>query len=162
MHTKNETPVLILAILTTLCVVGCGGPDGELAFLKDLVPATGRVTLDGEPLSGAIVTFFPDIAVAGGREATAVTDADGVYELVTPVPGASRNQSKGALPGEYVVSISKIAMPDGRPVPEGITDDADAMEKGAEESVPAKYSDPQASTLKATVAPPKAENNFDL
>ena len=93
--------------------------------------------------------------------ASAVTDADGKYELVTAVSGALSEQSKGALAGEYGVVINKLAMPDGSPLPPNLGG-ADAMEEGAVESVPAKYSDAGAPTLKATVAAPKAENNFEL
>ena len=164
MNRTGETLVLSFVLSITLWSVGCGGPDNaaELAFLKDLVPATGRVTLDGKPLSGATVTFVPDITVEGGRMATALTDADGVYELITSVPAVTPEESKGALPGEYVVVISRIAMPDGAPIPEDVTDEADFLAKGAIQFVPEKHTDPETTTLKATVAPPKAENNFEL
>ena len=164
MHRTGETLVLSFVLSITLWSVGCGGPDNaaELAFLKDLVPATGRVTLDGKPLSGATVSFVPDITVEGGRMAMAITDANGAYELVTGVPSLPPEESKGVLPGEYTVAISRIAMPDGKPMPEGITEEADFLAKGAIQFVPEKYTDPNTSTLKATVAPPKAENNFEL
>ena len=162
MYAKNETLVLMLAMVVTLGVVGCGGSGEEPTFLKDLVPATGNVTLNGEPLSGATVIFAPGISVEGGRMATAVTDESGAYELITRVPGMSEEQTKGALPGEYVVSLSLIAMPDGAPFPEGLTDEGEAISKGAKQLVPAKYTDMSTSTLKATVASPKAENDFKL
>lgn len=38
---------------------------------------TGKVTIDGQPLSGAIVSFMPE----KGRPATGLTDKDGKYEL---------------------------------------------------------------------------------
>ena len=160
MHAKNETSALVLAFLCTVCVAGCSEAE-KPDFLDQLIPATGRVTLDGKPLAMANVTFIPDVSVEGGRAATAVTDADGMYELVTSLPGTPQEQPKGVLPGEYVVVISKLAMPDGTPLPKNLGG-ADALDQGAVESVPAKYNDPSASTLKATVAPPKAENNFEL
>ena len=162
MHARNETLVLMLVMVITLGIVGCGGSGAEPAFLKDLVPATGTVTLDGKPLSGATVIFSPDISVEGARSATAITDESGAYELITSVPGTSREKSKGALPGQYLVSLSLIAMPDGAPFPDDIIDENDAIARGAKQLVPEKYTDPQTSTLKATVASPKAENDFKL
>ena len=94
--------------------------------------------------------------------ATGVTDESGMYELITSVPGTSPDESKGALPGEYVVAISRIAMPDGAPFPEGITEENEALAQGAKQFVPAELTDPQTSTLKATVASPSAENDFEL
>ena len=162
MYAKNETLVLMLAMVVTLGVVGCGGSGEEPTFLKDLVPATGNVTLNGEPLSGATVIFAPGISVEGGRMATAVTDDSGAYELITRVPGASEEKSKGALPGEYVVAISRIELPEGVTLPDDISDENEAIARGAKQLVPEEYVDPQTSTLKATVASPKAENDFKL
>ena len=153
--------VLTLTMGMALCCVGCWSQQ-KPAFMKGLVPATGRVTLKGKPLPGATVRFVPPITAEGGRDAMAMTDKDGRYELSTLVPGVAPKDSKGALPGEYVVAISCIAMPDGAPFPPGILDENDALGKGAKQFVPAKQTDPATSTLKATVAAPKAENNFDL
>lgn len=161
MLTSKKMAVLALATGAALCFMGCGSKQ-KPAFVKNLVPATGRVTLKGKPLSGATVRFVPPISVDGGREATAIADQDGRYELATVVPGVSPKDSKGALPGEYVVSISRIAMPDGAPFPPDVRDENDAIMKGAKQSVPAVYTDAATSTLKATVAGPKAENNFEL
>jgi len=160
MYATDGTQFLRLLLVIALWMVGCGGP--EVPFLKDLVPATGRVTLDGKPLSGATVTFSPDIAVEGGRFATGVTDANGVYELAVMVSGITPEQSKGALPGEYVVSISRVEMPDVPPAPEGSEEAGAFSEEMGKQLVPSQYTDPQTSKLKATVAAPKAENNFDL
>ena len=94
--------------------------------------------------------------------ATAVTDDSGAYELITRVPGASEEKSKGALPGEYVVAISRIELPEGVTLPDDISDENEAIARGAKQLVPEEYVDPQTSTLKATVASPKAENDFKL
>ena len=75
-------------ILTLLA--GCGG--GEVS---GLVPVTGQVTLDGEPLAGALVAFRK----SSGRPVTGITDDDGRYEL-----RYARGQL-GAKPGVYQVSI---------------------------------------------------------
>ncbi len=82
--------------------------------------------------------------------------------MSTLAPGVSPDQSKGVIPGEYVVVLSRVAMPDGGPPPADIIDENDAIAKGLKQYVPAKYTNPETSPLKVTVASPKAENNFDL
>jgi len=161
MRIAKQTAVLVLAMGAILWIVGCGAKR-NLDFLKDAVPATGHVTLAGKPLPGATVSFIPTIQSAGGRDATGVTDASGVYQMSTLVSGVSPDQSKGVVPGEYVVVISRVAMPDGTPPPADIIDENDAIAKGARQSVPAKYTNPETSPLKVRVAPPKAENDFKL
>ena len=121
------------------------------------------MTLDGEPLKSAVVAFFPD-GEDGVRGATGVTGDDGKYELTTPIANMSPEDSKGAVPGKYKVVISKIALPDGSPVPLG-TSDADAIEQGASESVPTKYSSMEQTELTAKVAAKGGEGlviDFDL
>jgi len=161
MHTAKKNAVLVFAITATPWIVGCGAKK-DLGFLKDAVPATGRVTVAGKPLAGATVRFLPTIQSTGGREASAVTDESGRYEMSTLVPGVSPDESKGVVPGEYVVAISRVAMPDGAPAPPDIIDENDAIARGARQHVPEKYTDPENSPLQATVAPPKAEHDFDL
>ena len=163
MYNSCRLRVLVLGLIMIGCMAGCGANNAEeLAFLNNLVPATGHVTLKGQPLSGATVTFFADTATKGARDARAVTDANGGYELITRVPGVSQEKTKGALPGAYVVTISKITMPDGaQSLEEGATE-LDAIAAGAVEAVPEKYTDPGTTTLKVTVAAPKAENDFEL
>src|SRR5262249_54693299 len=75
--------------------LGCGG--GKVA------PVSGRITLDGEPLANASVTFQP-MAQANnpnpGPGSSAITDAEGRYTL--EVVGWKR---KGAIIGKHRVSI---------------------------------------------------------
>jgi len=63
-------------------IVGCGRSD-----LPELGRVQGTVTLDGKPLSGAAVGFYP---LSGGRQALSIIDEDGKYELtfVDGVDGA--------------------------------------------------------------------------
>jgi hypothetical protein len=84
-------------VLGLALIAACGRPsDGRI-----LVPTSGRVTLDGKSLEGAIVTFVPQSA--GGLAASATTDVRGRYDLLTP--GAPR---PGVVPGSYAVTIMKI------------------------------------------------------
>jgi hypothetical protein len=80
-----------------LVAAGCGG--------NGLVTVTGKVTLDGEPLSDATVIFVPveganKLSTPGGR-----TDESGVFYLTT------REINDGAMPGEYNVTVTKKELP---------------------------------------------------
>ena len=71
---------------------GCG-QKGPL-----LVPVSGLVTLDGEPLASAVVAFEH---TGGLNMATGVTKDDGRFEL------AIHKMGKGATPGPHRVQISR-------------------------------------------------------
>lgn len=87
----------------------CGCSSGDRA----LAPVTGKVTLDGKPLSGGGVTFQP-IAAAGstsaGRGSVAYCDGEGNFTLKT-IDG-----HPGAVVGAHRVRIygprNKIASAD--------------------------------------------------
>lgn len=66
--------LLVVAVsLLTLQLTGCGRVNDQ----PELGQVTGTVTLDGAPLKGIEVVFFPD----SGRPARGKTDAEGKYEL---------------------------------------------------------------------------------
>src|SRR5712692_350445 len=71
-----------------LTAAGCGG--------DKTVKVEGLVTLDGNPLPGATVSFMP---VGEGRAATGQTGADGSFRLGT------FGTDDGALAGEYKVIV---------------------------------------------------------
>jgi hypothetical protein len=77
-----------------LAVAGCSGPKLDFAEVE------GKVTLAGQPLSGAIVTFYPD---SEGTEqlpyATGKTDPSGAYALTNV------NGKPGALVGKNRVVV---------------------------------------------------------
>jgi hypothetical protein len=72
-----------------LFIAGCG---------NGLTPITGNVTMDGKPLTNAIVTFFP---VEGGTAATGKTDDKGSYKLIGVL-------GEGLKPGSYKVSVTTV------------------------------------------------------
>jgi hypothetical protein len=136
-----------LSLFGLLLLVGCGkaGPV--------MIPTVGVVTLDGEPMEGAAVMFMP---VAGGRPASGVTDGAGRYQLRT------REANDGAVTGEYNVSIMLVKTT-------GIQATADGLPGGSapggikqEWIIPKRYSKPDTSGLKATVAVGQREHNFPL
>jgi hypothetical protein len=81
-----------LAISLLLAMVaGCGQSGPEVA------PVSGRVTLDGQPLASADVSFQPDGAQ---RASSGRTNADGRYQLMF------KRGQPGALVGAHTVRIS--------------------------------------------------------
>lgn len=135
------------AILTVmaLTVAGCGGGSGPP--LPDPVPASGSVTLRGEPLANALVQFIPDQGTPGPGS-MAYTDSSGKFELSTRM-GSSLEPVKGAIPGRYKVRVSLMTTPDGKPIePGSSTTPADA---GAVEKLPRSYSDHSDTVLSAEV-----------
>lgn len=93
---------------------------------------TGKVTLDGTPLSDASVTFLPEKV----RASSATTDSDGKYELIYI------REEQGAAIGQHKVFISKLI--------------------DEKETIPAKYSDPETTTLTAEVKAGDNTYDFDL
>lgn len=135
---------LVFVLVCGLASAGCGSAEEPPPFQEELVPTAGTVTLDGQPLAGATLTFIPE---SGGETASGFTDAEGRFELSTLAANLSADERKGLVPGQYRVIVSRITMPDGQPVPEGTTE-ADAMAVGAQESLPPRYSSAQATTLR--------------
>lgn len=101
-----------------VCAVapGCGGPD-------NVAHVSGRVTLDGQPLPGALVQFSP---VKTGVPSNGLTDSDGKYVL------AYTRDVAGAELGEHMVTISTYRLGDP---------DADPPIPMSPERVPAKYAE---------------------
>ncbi len=125
-------PLLVLYCLT---IPGCGS-GGKLA------PVRGKVTLNGQPLQGALVEFQP--MAPGGSPSSGVTDAEGRYELMYTF------DKRGAAPGEHLVSIRTG----------GTRADDSGREVECRECVPAKYN--SQTELKRTVEPGRNLLDFDL
>jgi hypothetical protein len=137
----------VLAALSLAGMLGCWRPADETPRLFDpkaLVPVSGVVTLNGEPLANAVVTFLPKTGIPGVAE----TDEAGRYELRTV-------RSRGVAPGEYKVAISYVVSPDGEPqglAARNATYPSKAM-LSAKEQLPVEYSDLFRTKQGATVTP---------
>jgi hypothetical protein len=83
-------------LLPMLAVVGCGEPSSY-----SLAPVRGVVTLDGEPVVNAVVTFQPRSTgqSVAGPGSTARSDASGKFELRTI------RDDPGAVVGPHSVTI---------------------------------------------------------
>jgi hypothetical protein len=70
---------------------GCGG--------KKFVSTGGSVTLDGQPVEGAVVQFHPDSTE--GEFAQALSQSDGSFRART-------GNADGVAPGKYRVTVAKF------------------------------------------------------
>jgi hypothetical protein len=79
----------------SLLLVGCGGSDG-------LVPVSGKVTVDGQPLAGVRVVFNPLATsdnLSPGTWSSGLTNAEGEFTLV------NKNRKEGAVIGSHAVQF---------------------------------------------------------
>ncbi|MEN1680960.1 MAG: carboxypeptidase-like regulatory domain-containing protein [Planctomycetota bacterium] len=91
MISRPAAAQMSLLAAALLALTGCNS--------NGLVPVTGEVSLDGEPVVSAAVMFFPE---GPGRPAWAHTDASGAFELTT------YRDKDGAALGSYKVSVTKV------------------------------------------------------
>lgn len=145
--------LLLLAACTLTMSLGCGSEVSDDRPARSKV--TGKVTLDGAPVENARIQFH---AANNKQGAIGKTTADGSYTLTTFEAG------DGALPGDYVVTITKTEVADGlseeeklkmqemgRPIPSPKTT----------EHMPRQYTKSSSSPLKVTVTA-DGENHFDF
>ena len=132
-------------------MLGCS--DGKLRT----EPVKGIVTLDGEPLEGATVSFTPKNS-GEGIASFGLTDAKGEYRLQT----LAGRVDAGTLPGEYTVTVSKFkAVPTGRKIRDGNTGEMiDEMEGIIFFPGMTKYADTKTTPFAVTVV--KGQNHFDF
>lgn len=113
-----------------------------------MADAAGVVTLDGNPLPDAIVSFTP---VNSGKPSQAISNASGEFELGTFELG------DGALVGEHNVAINPL----NPPPPSYMVNPNQAG--GYKPPFPSVYWSPKSSGLTATVVAGESnEYTFDL
>lgn len=149
-----------------LGVAGCG-EDAGVTDRPATVPVSGVVTMGGNPVEGATVTFHAGVPAPGqpaqGNSAVGQTDAEGRFQLKT------FEGNDGAVPGEYVVTISKYeaAAAGGGNSSNPAEEPADYKPPTAEELaasapkslLPEKYASAKTSDQKANVKA-EGENEF--
>ncbi len=138
-------------------MLGCGAEPDKIK----VVAVTGTVTLDGQPLDDAMVSFLPQ--TAQGVAAAATTDAKGRYSLQT-----AGVRKQGAAPGEYKVIIMKTEVKQLRTEEEALSQVKSqgpmAMPPPTNEArqvLPEKYRNPAQSGFAATVSE-SGDNSFDF
>jgi hypothetical protein len=114
---------------------GCARPyeDNFSRARPAVFKASGRVTWNGSPASGALVTLH---SKAHNLAASGRTDADGAFTLTTWRLG------DGAVAGEHAVSIETIVIT-------GYTADGLPIEVN---DMPPKYQNPETSGLTAVIS----------
>ncbi|HEY4258858.1 MAG TPA: hypothetical protein VGM98_01805 [Schlesneria sp.] len=93
----NQSHSLVLGLLTTAVLAGCGSSGVPLSAVE------GVVLLDGQPLPNAIVEFQPEDRTGKARPSIGETGPDGKYRL-----RYSKNQ-RGAVVGKHKVLITTFS-----------------------------------------------------
>lgn len=140
---------LTIAWTCALLVAGCGDGDG-----RGLVPVKGRVTVKGQPLDGAVVTFLAPPWQRGNLGARGVSDGTGAFAVI-----GSRLGKSGALPGDYRVTLSRMVDAEGKPL---ALSGGNPDSPGTYESIPAAFASAEKTTLTATVPPKGGPVEIDL
>jgi hypothetical protein len=136
---RSVLPVALAGALFFAALPGCGPRRPPVARVE------GTVTLGGQPVAEAAVTFTP---VEGGRPASGATDGSGRFRLGT------FGQGDGAVLGEHVVTVFKEGGAGEMVVEEGGLDggpvDPDAPPP--RQLIPPRYASRHTSDLRVTVA----------
>lgn len=129
----------LCAAVVLMVVVGCGRqPDKWERARLQTMPATGRITLDGQPVSRATIIFRNDTVPTSP---SALTSDDGSFQLRTYLP------KDGAPVGTYAVSIAKTT--EIQPLSED--PEAPAPPVKITHHLPRRYEDPKTSGFTAEV-----------
>ncbi len=140
---------LPLALLTVTLVAG-GGCGGATAPTERLVPVSGTITLDGKPLAGATIMFWPDSAK--GNQTTsqpyAEADSQGRYQLLL---GIGKDKHSGSPLGWYRVIVEAWDLPKGK-----------SSNHPPKLLSPQVYADPKKSPLAVEVIETPAPGAYDL
>jgi hypothetical protein len=108
----------------------------------------GLVTVDGEPLSGGLVIFYPDVAQGNNSpvEPRTRTDNQGRYQLLT-------EGKRGIAPGWYRVAVVPRQPSPNEKKPAPLKD---------EMRFDRRYEKPDTSGLVVLVSPDSARGSYDL
>lgn len=133
-------------LMSLFFVVGCGG-----GSVEPLVPVGGKLFVDGTALDGVAVTFIPE--KSNSRGGTGVTDPTGAFSVVD----LDQNMP-GLPPGKYIVTYSRMRLPDGSAAPE--PKDGAPVDPGIirVETLPVHLQTPNSKVLANQVEIPKDGN----
>lgn len=138
-----RTGAAALVLLLAACL-GCGG--GKNDADPSLVPVSGTVTFNGQPLATGIVTLVGDGATAGSPASGKIES--GKFTIMTSV------SAPGARPGNYkVVIVAKDGVD---------TMDATGKPVVAKNLIPDRYADVATSGLTATIEKGGSQLKFEL
>jgi hypothetical protein len=93
----------LFSICTALCL-GCGNKGDDI---PDTVPVSGKVTVDGQPVTEGQVSFIPfDKEQKTGALITGKIDPSGGYVMYT-------GGKTGVPPGRYKATVTPVMVPTG-------------------------------------------------
>lgn len=139
-HGRTRRWRLASAAVLAIGLTGCG-TEPELP----LVPVSGTVTYQGEPLSHGAVVFMPESGTTG-PQAVGHIQADGTFQMQTA------GQS-GAVVGKHRVAVHCRQQP--KPAEQR------SMGPAPKSLIPEKYSNPETSSLQIDV-PKGGDNDADI
>jgi len=139
-----KTLNLFPALLTVVFIIGCGSPPpSDITEFDDLQPVSGKVLFQGQPIVGGSVRFHSGAAQGGSGQMdvhTGIVAEDGTYEVHT---FRSSGRGVGVPAGDYYLTVSWPGVKEGMP---------DVSQDELPERIPVKFTRPQTSGLRATVA----------
>jgi hypothetical protein len=151
---RRIAPCVAIAVVA---LIGCSGSADER---QKVVPVSGSVTYNGQPVAGATVVFLTKGSSPG---ATGQTASDGTFRLTT------YDEGDGAAPGRYSVTVTKLegaASGDPNAPFDPVADMEAAARKTAppppaRSLLPTKYSTAAQSPLEFTVEA-SGNNRFEI
>ncbi len=87
------------AALLTMLVTGCGGVEDTGSANFSTIPAKGKVTVGGKPVTTGIIVLEPLADGGSTQQASGEIKSDGSFELMSP------GKKTGAMPGTYRVKV---------------------------------------------------------
>jgi len=141
---------LFTALIICLAITGCNR-DG----LPGLVPAAGIVTLNGDPVERAIISFAPTTTSPGVRSASAMTDQNGRFVVTTLHFG------DGIQPGEYQIIVTKTTGTGGDLSPEESARTGGGNDRQMVNHLPSKYGNKETSGLTVSISS-RGDRNIEL
>jgi hypothetical protein len=123
-----------LLLLMTLWLVGCGN--------SEPIPVKGVVLMNGQPLAGVFVFFYPEQAdPKASTFGTGNSNENGEFVIL------NKSRTEGLPAGTYRVTCSRFVTDDGKVLPS----DVKAQEFGGHQSIAKKFTLLQETPLRAVV-----------
>lgn len=139
-------------LLLSVGLVGCGEDEKGQPTLH---PVTGKLTRGGQPVANVQVMFVP--ATREGRGATGITDASGMFKMISP------NAGEGVPAGQYKVVLTQAAASDAASVDMSrYTSGKDPTKAEATEAFPTEYGSEQTTPKTVEVKTGPNEINIEL
>ena len=135
--------IAVVFFLGMAFMAGCNRQSGPETF-----SVTGTVTMNGTPVSEALVVFTPiDNDDQSVLAAQAETDTEGKFELRTYL--GEDDYKAGIQPGEYAVTVTKLQV-------------VQDMTRRPKHLLPQKFSLPKTTPLRASVKVADVNQEFEF